>query len=74
VIAFRAGEDSAFVNEVRPHDRPLLERIDRWLVELERHADSGQRVFVAIGIGQLLGPYGLLARLAAAGYEVRRMR
>jgi uncharacterized protein YbaP (TraB family) len=49
------------------------ERIDRWLVALERHADSGERVFVAIGIGQLLGPYGLLARLAADGYEVRRM-
>lgn len=72
VAAFRAGEDAVFVNEIAGPTDPIVPRIDRWLVQLDSLERSHRRVFVAAGVGMLLGPYGLAARLEAKGYRVQR--
>lgn len=71
--AFRAGDDAVFANEVVAEE-PVVARIDRWHAKLRELLDSGQRAFVALGVGQLVGPYGLLARLAADGYTLQRLQ
>lgn len=70
--AFRAGDDAVFINDIGAEE-PVVARIDRWFVALRAIAESGRHAFVAVGIGQLLGPYGLLARFAESGYVVRRL-
>jgi len=70
--AFRAGDDATFANDVVPGE-PVVARIDRWFVRLREAIDSGQHAFAAVGIGQIVGPHGLLARFAASGYQVRRL-
>ena len=71
IAAFRAGDDAVFANDITP-DEPIVTRTEGWYARL-RHVVDGQRAFVAIGIGQLLGPYGLLARFARDGYQVLRL-
>jgi hypothetical protein len=70
--AFRAGDDRVFSNEVVAGE-PVIPRIERWYVRLRRVVDSGQPAFAALGVGQVLGPYGLLTRFATAGYQVQRL-
>jgi uncharacterized protein YbaP (TraB family) len=72
VIAFRAGEDPVFVNHIADPTDPIVARIERWLAQLEELARIHRRIFVAVGIGELLGPYGLVARLEAKGYRMQR--
>lgn len=72
--AFRAGDDAVFVKEAEAEAEPTVRRIARWATRLEAYLTSGQRAFVAIGIGQIVGPHGVLARLAARGYTVQRMK
>ncbi len=43
----------------------------QWLGRLRAELDRGG-VFVAVGVGHLLGSRGLLAQLERAGYEVER--
>ncbi len=70
--AFRAGDDAVFANDVAAGE-PVVARIERWHMRLREVVDSGQRAFVAVGIGQVVGPYGLLARFAANGYQVQKL-
>lgn len=72
LAAFRAGDDSAFINDIAPGE-PVIARIDHWYPMLRAIAGGNQRSFVALGIGQLLGPYGILTRFSADGYQVRRL-
>jgi len=73
LAAFRAGDDAVFVNEIASPNEPVVPRIDRWLVRLDEYLAGDRRTFVAIGIGQLVGPYGILTKLAARGYSVQRL-
>ncbi len=72
--AFRAGDDAVFVKEAAAEAEPTVRRNARWATQLETYLTSGQHAFVALGIGQVVGPHGVLAQLAARGYTVQRMR
>lgn len=72
LAAFRVGDDAVFANEVAAGE-PVIARIERWHTKLRELIERDQRAFVALGVGQLVGPYGLLARLAADGYTVQRL-
>jgi uncharacterized protein YbaP (TraB family) len=72
VVAFRAGEDAVFVNHIADPTDPIVARIERWLAQLEQLARIHHRMFVAVGVSELLGPYGLVARLEAKGYRMQR--
>jgi uncharacterized protein len=54
-----------------PTGTMLAPRNRRWLPQLET-ALAGGGAFVAVGIGHLVGPDGLPAMFAAAGYRVER--
>jgi uncharacterized protein len=73
--AYRAGDDArlggALVGEAR--EQLLRRRNARWLPQLEELMRSGRAAFVAVGVGHLVGEDGLVAQLAARGYEVRRV-
>jgi len=73
--AYRAGDDErlggALVGDAR--DELLVRRNARWLPLLERQLASGRRVFVAVGVGHLLGADGLVAQLGARGFRVTRV-
>jgi uncharacterized protein YbaP (TraB family) len=73
LAAYRAGDDAVFANEIASAQEPVVARIDRWFARIEGYATSGRHAFVAIGIGQLVGPYGLLAKLSTHGYTVQRL-
>ena len=73
LVAFRAGDDAVFANEIASAEEPVVARIGRWFVRLDEYVVAGRRAFVAIGIGQIVGPYGLLAKFAERGYEVKRL-
>lgn len=70
--AFRAGDDGVFANDVHPGE-PVIARIERWYVQLHAVVEHEQDAFVAVGVGQILGPYGLLAHFAADGYQIKRL-
>jgi uncharacterized protein YbaP (TraB family) len=70
---YRAGADEAFINDIASRREPVVARIRRWLPSLESLLASGRHAFVAIGVGELLGPYGLLVDLEARGYRVQRL-
>jgi len=48
-------------------------RTDVWSAKLRTYLDTGRRAFVAIGVSNIVGPHGIAARLAAAGYTVTRL-
>jgi uncharacterized protein YbaP (TraB family) len=67
--AYRAG-DRLVVERVYGADRSgllLAPRNRRWLPRLEMYLRG---VFVAVGVGHLVGPNSLLVMLAGAGYAV----
>jgi len=72
LAAFHAGDDTVFINEVTSEAEPVVARIERWAARLEEELVAGHHAFVAIGIGQIVGPYGVLARLSGRGYRVVR--
>ncbi|MFO0684101.1 MAG: TraB/GumN family protein [Sandaracinus sp.] len=53
-------------------DALLFERNAAWVGPLTAELDRGG-AFVAVGLGHLLGPRGLLALLTARGYDVHRV-
>lgn len=73
VAAFHAGDDVVFANEIASADEPVVQRIDKWIGQLDVLVQGGHHAFAALGIGHLVGPYGLLARFAAHGYTVQRL-
>lgn len=73
LAAFRAGNDAVFANEVQHPDEPVVSRTRAWTRALDQLIVDGKRAFVALGVGHLVGPYGILTRLAARGYVVERL-
>ena len=55
------------------HTALIDRRNEAWMEPLLRELEGGN-VFVAVGLGHLVGEQGLLARLRAAGYTVERAR
>ncbi|MEB3329995.1 MAG: TraB/GumN family protein [Candidatus Sericytochromatia bacterium] len=79
--AYRAGDLEAISRYVFDPERlaaypdfyeqVFWARNRRWLPRLEQQARA-RRVVVAVGLGHMLGPRGLLAALAARGWRVAR--
>lgn len=72
IAQYRAGDDAAYVVADPPPGDPGPERIARWSAAIARYLDSGKRAFIAIGVGNILGPHGIAANLAARGYLITR--
>jgi uncharacterized protein YbaP (TraB family) len=72
VAAYRAGDDAAFADDVGESD-PIVPRLAAWTVKIEAYLTSGRRAFVALGVANLVGPFGLVARLQGRGYRIRRL-
>lgn len=51
----------------------MAERNAAWWPKLDAELEQGD-AFVAVGLGHLIGPRGLLATLASDGYRVERLR
>lgn len=51
--------------------RIVVERNDRWLKTLQQRLRGRGRTVVVVGVGHLIGPDGLPARLRALGYSVQ---
>ncbi|NVB77614.1 MAG: TraB/GumN family protein, partial [Kofleriaceae bacterium] len=73
VAAYRAGDDAKFSNEIASPDEPIAARIVSWTARLHEVLYAGSRSFAVLGVGQLVGPYGVLVRLEALGYRVERL-
>lgn len=73
-VLYANGDAVALEPRLVVRDQPTLidARNARWQAQLERYAIS-DGAFVAVGLGHLLGPHGLVAVLAAAGYHVDRV-
>lgn len=55
------------------HAALIDRRNEAWMAPLQRELEQGD-AFVAVGLGHLVGPEGILARLRAVGYTVERAR
>jgi uncharacterized protein YbaP (TraB family) len=73
VEGYRAGDDVLFTSDIPDAGDPIVARIDRWYARVERYLVENEHAFIAVGTANLLGPFGLVARLQASGYEVRRL-
>ncbi len=56
----------------RLHDSIFIQRNDKMLRKLRALLAQGEKVFVVVGAGHLLGSYGLVHQLKQAGYIVNR--
>jgi hypothetical protein len=72
-VLYTSGDAAALEPRLVVRDQATLidARNAKWQAQLERYATS-EGAFVAVGLGHLLGPHGLVAVLAAAGYNVDR--
>lgn len=70
--AYDAGDEPALKRmlNVRETDPLLVDRNRKWLPQLERYSGA---VFVAVGLGHLLGAQGLPELLVRDGYTVERV-
>lgn len=73
IDAFRAGDEAVFAAEGSTRGDPATLRTERWFRSLSAIISSGRHAFVAVGIGHLVGPHGLLHQLAASGFRVERL-
>jgi len=73
VAAFRMGDDAALAAFVAADGDPLVARVQRWMPRLEGFAEGGKRVFLAVGLSHLVGPNGIVTRLQARGYQLKRL-
>jgi uncharacterized protein YbaP (TraB family) len=73
-VLYTNGDAAALEPRLVVRDQATLidARNAKWQAQLERYTTSGG-AFVAVGLGHLLGPHGLVAVLAAAGYSVDRV-
>ncbi len=75
--AYRAGLETSFDAEPSPTRGPALTAITaraaRWTKQIEAYVGSGRRIFIAVGVANILGSHGIAARLTAAGFNIRRM-
>ncbi len=52
----------------------LTDRNNRWVARIAALIDEGREPFVAVGAGHVIGDDGVVALLAARGYETRRIQ
>jgi hypothetical protein len=73
-VLYENGDAAALEPRLVVRDQATLidARNAKWQAQLERYATT-DGAFVAVGLGHLLGPHGLVAVLAAAGYDVDRV-
>jgi uncharacterized protein YbaP (TraB family) len=73
-VLYANGDAGALEPRLVVRDQATLidARNAKWQAQLEGYAKA-QGAFVAVGLGHLLGPHGLVAVLAAAGYSVDRV-
>ena len=73
-VLYTNGDAAALEPRLVVRDQATLidARNAKWQAQLERYTTSGG-AFVAVGLGHLVGPHGLVAVLAAAGYSVDRV-
>lgn len=79
--AYRAGFEAAFVSNDRggpgttsAEASAIATREQVWTDKLVELLSRGKRVFVAIGVANIVGPTGIAARLQQAGYTVTRVQ
>lgn len=71
-LASRVNEAMEFSPELK---RVLLtDRNNRWVTRIAELIDEGREPFVAVGAGHVIGDDGVVALLAARGYETRRIQ
>ncbi len=56
------------------YDRVVAQRNARWVIAIEERMKGSGRTVIVVGMGHLIGPGGVPARLRAAGYEVEGPR
>ena len=56
------------------HEALLTRRNAAWTAAIEQRLKTGNRPFIAVGAGHVLGPVGLPALLTAQGYTVTRLQ
>jgi uncharacterized protein YbaP (TraB family) len=71
-----AGLDREALGPLRKASPDLFRRIvsdrnQRWLSSLRRRLSGRGKTVVVVGVGHLIGPEGLPARLRALGYSVK---
>lgn len=73
-VLYANGDAAALEPRLVVRDQATLidARNAKWQAQVEGYAKSGG-AFIAVGLGHLLGPRGLVAVLAAAGYSVDRV-
>jgi len=79
---YREGDENAMTRLIFDPDElarmPQLyqalfyQRNDAWMPRVKQEIDEGG-AFIAVGLGHLLGPEGLVARLRSEGYDVERV-
>ena len=78
--AYRSGFEAAFVTETSggpaasADASAIATREQVWTDKLVELLSRGKRVFVAIGVANIVGPTGIAARLQQAGYTVTRVQ
>lgn len=82
VHRYRSGDESALLEQLthglgpeaggEVYEQIYLERARAWLPELRRELDQGN-AFIAMDVGHLLGPHGMLATLRGLGYSIHRV-
>ena len=79
---YRVGDETQMTNLIfdqtemerspRMYRELFTRRNEAWMRALKEELDQGG-TFVAVGLGHLLGPNGLLAKLRAEGYPIQRV-
>jgi uncharacterized protein YbaP (TraB family) len=81
VVAYRAGSEAAFATgasagpgTTNAETAAIATREKVWTDKLVELLSRNKRVFVAIGVSNIVGPTGIAARLEQAGFTVTRVR
>jgi len=73
-VLYQNGDAAGLEPRLVVRDQATLidARNAKWQAQVEAYA-KGDGAFIAVGLGHVLGPHGLIAVLAAAGYSVDRV-
>jgi uncharacterized protein YbaP (TraB family) len=55
------------------HEKVIVDRNRRWLPEIEKMIERGERTLIVVGAGHLVGKDGVVELLKARGYTVEQM-
>lgn len=70
VARYRAGDAAVAGAGTTDPDDP---RVRRWTDRVVEYLTTGRRAFVAVGVGNIVGPHGMVAALRARGFAVTRI-